>query len=148
VFPAQENITMKHTIPITQHRVFSIPAILVIMLLMIAALFPLVQAAPGGVSGNLQLWLKANAGTSTTTDGNVINTWNDQSGMTHNGSSTGTARPLFKNATADLINFNPVVRFDKTDDEILLGDPLGIVGTNSFTIFSLQKISAARAEQY
>jgi len=44
---------MKYVTSITQWRVFSISTMLVVILFM----FPLViQAAPGGVSGNLQLW--------------------------------------------------------------------------------------------
>jgi hypothetical protein len=38
-----------------------------------------IAQSPGGVSSGLQVWLKADAGSSTTTDNTAITTWNDQS---------------------------------------------------------------------
>ncbi|EDN69835.1 VCBS [Beggiatoa sp. PS] len=101
---------MKTTNPIT-HPIFSL---LVAMLL--AATPSLVQAAaPGGISSNLQLWLKADAGTSTTTDGSTLTNWTDQSTNAYTASNTagdGQTSPTFRNNTLSNINFNPVIEFD------------------------------------
>lgn len=77
--------------------------------------------SPGGVSGDLYVWLRADAGTSTTTDNTVLNTWSDQSGTSTDASQDGNA-PLFKNNATDNINFNPTIDFDGTDDRLSLGN--------------------------
>jgi hypothetical protein len=72
------------------------------------------SAAPGGIT-NMSFWVKANAGTSTTTDGAALATWNDQSGNVRNAAATATANsPAYKNNSSDNINFNPVVKFNAT----------------------------------
>jgi hypothetical protein len=61
--------------------------------------------------GGLTAWLKADAGTSTTTDGVGIATWSDQSGSANDATqATGAAQPLYKTA---IQNGLPIVRFDK-----------------------------------
>jgi large repetitive protein len=69
--------------------------------------------APGGVTG-ASVWLKANAGTSTTTDGSTIATWNDQSGnsRTHTQPNGTVYQPLYKD---NVFNYNPAVYFDGLD---------------------------------
>ncbi|NIJ46619.1 dUTPase, partial [Wenyingzhuangia heitensis] len=64
---------------------------------------------PGGVEGTV-LWLKANAGTNTTTNGVGITSWADQSGNGFN--ATGTGEAVY--STNNAINGNPVIYF--TDD--------------------------------
>ena len=59
----------------------------VTILLMIIALPSLVQANPGGVSDNLQLWLKADAGIGEI-DGQTLSTWTDQSPNAYPASNT------------------------------------------------------------
>jgi len=67
---------------------------------------------------NLVAWYKADAGTSTTTDGVAISQWNDQSGNGHHlVQATGGNQPLYK---AAIQNGLPVVRFDGVDDFIQL----------------------------
>ena len=79
--------------------------------------------SPGGVSTNLTLWLKANAGTSSTTDGATVTTWNNQTGTGGNAtttSNTGTgwsaaavAAPLYQSGSNSVgINFNPSLNFN------------------------------------
>lgn len=77
---------------------------------------PAVAATPGGVT-NPTLWLRADIGTSSSTDNTAISSWTDQSTQANNGTQgTGSLQPLFKNNATDNINFNPVVKFDGTDD--------------------------------
>ncbi len=76
--------------------------------------------APGGVTSDLYVWLKADEGTSTTTDNTTVNTWTDQSTTGTNATSDGNP-PLFKNNSTDNINFNPTLDFDGIDDRLVLG---------------------------
>lgn len=63
---------------------------------------------------NLAGWWKADAGTSTTTDGVAISQWNDQSSNArHLLQATGVNQPLYK---AAIQNGLPVVRFDGAND--------------------------------
>lgn len=68
---------------------------------------------PGWVSTWLNLWLKSNAGTSTTTNNTNLATWNDQSGNGKNANSV--VAPLYRNNTTDNLNFYPVVKFNGVD---------------------------------
>jgi len=89
-----------------------------------AALSAFAQTGPGGV-GNAtgsggqpqnRLWLRADAGTSTTTNGQPVSGWNDQSGNGNNASQgTSGNRPQFI-ASEPLANNRPVLRFDGNDD--------------------------------
>jgi hypothetical protein len=73
------------------------------------------MADPSSLFGaDLVAWFKADAGTSTTTDGNPISQWNDQSGNSHNlAQASGSLQPLYK---AAIQNGMPVVRFDGSND--------------------------------
>jgi len=72
---------------------------------------------PGGHSPNLNLWLKANVGTSSTLDGATQDGWEDQSLNSYNAVQTiTTQKPIFHNNLTDNINYNEVVTFDGTSD--------------------------------
>jgi hypothetical protein len=65
---------------------------------------------PGGVSGNLKLWLRAdagvfsNAGVTAANNNATIQQWNDYSTLGNNASQTTIAdRPTFKNNATDKI---------------------------------------------
>ncbi len=64
---------------------------------------------PGNVGTNLKLWLKANAGTSTTTDGVALSQWDDQA-IDNDAIGIGATRPIFRDGTRN-INFNPIIDF-------------------------------------
>lgn len=73
---------------------------------------------PGNLPNtNLKLWLKSDAGTSTTTDNAAIATWTNQfapAGTSNNATGANAAlgtRPTYQNQAADLYNFNPTVNF-------------------------------------
>ncbi|MEM9340098.1 MAG: hypothetical protein AAGA66_15285, partial [Bacteroidota bacterium] len=68
-----------------------------------------VPDSPGGVVGNI-LWLKANAGISST--GGFVIDWADQSSSGLNAVSSGVNRPVLQN---DDVNFNPSLAFDGGD---------------------------------
>ncbi len=97
--------------------------------------------APGGVTSNLSLWLKADAGTSSTSEGGTVSTWNDQSGGGNNATTTNNAGwtspgvnpPLYRTGISTLgVNFNPSVDF--TGDKTLDG-AAGLSPKQVFTVF-------------
>jgi len=68
--------------------------------------------SPGWVSTNLQIWLRSDIWTSTTTDGNTLNTWNDQSWNWYN--ATAWIAPIYLNNNTNNLNYNPIVDFNWT----------------------------------
>ncbi len=93
---------------------YFVPVFGVLLLLSIFFLKPIsVHAAtPDQITG-LKLWLKADAITGLN-DGDAISSWVDSSGLSNNATqATGTKQPLYK---TNIINGQPVVRFDGTDD--------------------------------
>ncbi len=86
--------------------------------------------SPGGVPGSA-IWLRANSGTSTTTNGTAISSWNDQSSnANHVTQGTPANQPIYKNNSTDNINFNPVIRLDGSNDNLI--DANGILGASSY----------------
>ena len=68
--------------------------------------------APGGTSASLALWLKADAGTSSSTNGAAINLWADQTLLGNDAAqATGSLQPEYT-ANSGLFNFNPSVNFN------------------------------------
>ncbi|MDM8159582.1 C-type lectin domain-containing protein, partial [Labilibaculum sp. K2S] len=72
------------------------------------------QKAPGGVTNNLALWLKADTGTGTTTNNAAITGWEDQSSKGMDGTSTSYPDYL-ENAS----NFNPAISFERGNSEFI-----------------------------
>ncbi len=80
----------------------------------------LIQAAPGNITTNLEVWLKSDLGT----EGDVtITGWEDQSVNANNANASGD--PQYVSAA---INYNPAIDFDGADDYLsttgtaLIGD--------------------------
>ncbi|MBV7267754.1 choice-of-anchor D domain-containing protein [Winogradskyella luteola] len=70
------------------------------------------SANPGNIgSTDLQLWVKANAGTSTTTDGAEVTDWTDYSPNNFTVEQGGANAPIY---TTDVINFNPALSFTRS----------------------------------
>lgn len=93
---------------------------------------------------NLAVYLKADAGTSTTTDGATVSSWTDQSGNGNNATSPGT-QPIYK---TNAINGQPAVRFDGGFTYMALPTPstLGIQN-HDYEIFIIAK-SSTHAVQF
>ncbi|NIF05947.1 hypothetical protein F3J23_10895 [Chryseobacterium sp. Tr-659] len=83
--------------------------------------------SPGGVSGNLQIWVKADAGTGTTTDNTQVSIWENQktggvNGIANQGmpgyyADPGIgARPVYRTAASiPAFNFNPAIEIVSTN---------------------------------
>ncbi|WP_208503970.1 hypothetical protein [Roseivirga sp. E12] len=67
---------------------------------------------PAGVTDNLGLWLKADAGTNTTVNAADVTSWADQSGNARNAAEVNQGgTPQEPTYQTSAINFNPTVRF-------------------------------------
>lgn len=83
--------------------------------------------SPGGVSNNLQIWVKADAGTGTSTDNAQVSIWENQktggvNGIANQGmpgyyADPGVgAKPVYRSATSILsFNFNPAIEIVSTN---------------------------------
>lgn len=72
------------------------------------------SVSPSSVTGLIGWW-KADA--LALADGDPVSTWTDSSSSANHGTQTLTARPTYK---TNIINGYPVVRFDGTDDSLLI----------------------------
>ena len=66
---------------------------------------------PGGVTSDLELWLKANDGAGIT-DNQALSTWFDQAKTNNANVNVAGQEPTFKDNPNSNVNFNPVVDFD------------------------------------
>ena len=73
--------------------------------------------APAGEAANLQLWLRSDMGTNTTTDGGTVTSWTDQSSQGLD-ASTGTGTVTYESDAVSLVNYQPVVQFNGTGDRL------------------------------
>ena len=102
------------------------------------------QSGPAGVgsSTNNVFWLKANAGTSSTSNGTAISYWNDQSGNSVNVSQTVTAQqPSF---ATNIINGFPAIQFDNNstagqNDKMIGPDSPLLDSTTGYSFFTVTR---------
>lgn len=88
---------------------------------------------PGGIATNLNLWLKANAGTNCTTNACAITSWNDQSGNSNNATGTGNTTYL-----SSFANYNSGLDF--TNDAQPLTGTISRTNGATSTVFVAGKI--------
>jgi hypothetical protein len=113
--------------------IFTIPIILSTCFLL-SGLKGIAQA-PGGVSSNLKLWLKAGTGAGTV--GSNSSLWQDQSGNGNNAAqATTSAQPV---VTANQINFNPALVFNGSTDYMDIASNLGLASTNECAVYCVLK---------
>ena len=93
--------------------------------------------APGGVTTNLQYWIKADAGTNTTSDESEVTSWTDQSANATSNTGSGGTAPTYE---TDGINFNYTINFNGSDEIITIGDVSNLPsGDETRTYFSVAK---------
>jgi len=90
---------------------------------------------PGNVDSGVQLWLKADAGTSSSVDGDALTSWIDQTGLSHNATSV-ISDPTF---VVNDVNYNPGINFDGNDSFTDDDGENYINNANSIAVFSLVK---------
>ena len=102
------------------------------------------QTGPGGVgtAANNVLWLKADAGTSTTVTGAAVSGWNDQSGNTIDVSQPVVAQqPLYQ---PGIINGFPALQFDNNsasgqNDKLIGPDSPILDNTAGYSFFTISR---------
>lgn len=105
-------------------------------LLLLSPLFLWAQSGPGGVGttdGNstLQLWLRANSGVATNSNG--ISTWADNSGNSRD-ASPGSASSA-PSAISNGLNSKPTISFDGSDDYLDLSSTVPTGTSGAITVF-------------
>lgn len=99
--------------------------------------------APGGVSTNLGLWLRADEGTNTTVDGASISSWTDQSSQNRDAITVtlGGASPVNPTFETSEINFNPALRISdvSSTNSSYLRTTNGNAVADDFSIFAVYK---------
>lgn len=104
------------------------------------------QTGPGGVAG-ASLWLRVDDSTTLTTDANGnVSKWSDFSGNANDMTqSTDTKRPAYINNSSGNINFNPVVSFNGSNNE--LSDSNGVFGTSTNSNATAFVVSSVKTVQ-
>jgi hypothetical protein len=88
--------------------------------------------APGGVSTGLVSWFKADAGSSTTTNGATVASWQDQSGRAmHALQANNASRPLY---STNIINGHPAMR---TSTARFFNVDWSIINDTNYTIYAV-----------
>ncbi|MDX1943590.1 MAG: LamG-like jellyroll fold domain-containing protein [Saprospiraceae bacterium] len=93
---------------------------------------------PACVNAGVQVWLRSDYGTGTTTDNTGITNWSDFSGNNQGAAqspASPTLQPTYKNNSTDNINFNPTLRFDAGDWMENTTAPL--LASNNFTLIAV-----------
>jgi hypothetical protein len=103
---------------------------------------PQAQTGPAGVQSSATnvFWVKADAGTSSTTNNAPISSWNDQSGNGINVSqATANQQPLY---VANVLNGFPAIQFDNTsttNDKMTAPDNSLLDNTSGYTFFMVTR---------
>lgn len=117
------------------------------VLIIIVATFSLagVAQSPGGVSSGLAIWLKADAGTSSTTNGDFLSYWNDQSGNAVNATQTDPTQVACPRFVTDAMNGNPAIEFNGGAKYFNIN--LSSIG-NTYTIITVAKRADSGSLRY
>ncbi len=115
-----------------------------VLLILTLVPFTILGQTPGGVNNSnatLQLWLKANAGI--TTSGNKVTDWNDQSGNNrHHTQATDARRPIYVGSDVNtLYNFNPTVNFERANTHRLETPSYSTALTNALYVFVVSRLN-------
>ena len=119
------------------------------------------QPYPGGISTNIELWLKADLDAMNeavaATDGQSVNTWKDQtSARTNDATDTNfSTPPTYRVNASDNINYNPVVDFDGVNDNLDFRDDYifssgtdGHNGMNWFAVVEPDNAASTKSSQF
>jgi hypothetical protein len=104
------------------------------------------QTGPAGVTTSTAnfLWLKADAGTSSTVDGAALSQWQDQSGNNnHVSQATAVNRPVYEAGITSTLNGMPSVEFDNDNtnyDYLSIADNSTIDNFSGFTSFAIFRL--------
>lgn len=89
------------------------------------------KAAPGGDIANLEFWLKADAGTGSTTHGGTVTPWEDQLESNDAKQSGSIALPIYR---TNQLNFNPVMDYSGSSNRVYTISNSGDINTINNTL--------------
>lgn len=99
--------------------------------------------SPGGV-GATNLWMRADRGIQNTTDGTPVDIWIDYGNEVNNASQSNPAiQPVYNNNASANINYNPVINFNGTSQQLDLDVTKLPVGTTARTVIGVGMPSVA-----
>ena len=124
--------------PMTPTRTKIYIGALILPICLLSGLKGMAQA-PGGVSGNLEFWVKAGTGATSSL-------WQDQSGNGNNATqATAADQPA---VTANQINFNPALVFNGTSDYMNIASNLGLGGTGTYETYCVVQQSGSGGQVF
>ncbi|MFP2996265.1 Calx-beta domain-containing protein [Spongiivirga sp. MCCC 1A20706] len=107
--------------------------------------FNLYGRAPAG-EADLALWLKADAGTNTTTEGASVSSWgNSAVSSVIQVTASGAEQPTYNLGTSSLFNFNASIAFDG-DDQLtdLVNAPISNISESNMFVVSVHNNSSSQ----
>ncbi len=121
---------------------FNRPTFLLLFLIIFVTGVSQTGPAGIGISANNVLWLKANAGTSSTTNSTAISFWNDQSGNSLNVTQTVSAQQ--PSIVTNFMNGYPSILFDNNstanqNDKLIGPDSPLLDNTSAYTFFTVTR---------
>jgi len=107
-------------------------------------------SAPANVSNGLALWLRGDDGVVADSVSGKVSEWDDQGPQGNFVTQPTAANQPAYNTTSSLINFNPVVQFDGSNDQLLNANGLISSGINytGATLFSVTSSDNSAAAQH
>lgn len=104
------------------------------------------QSSPAGVADNNTFWISGADGV--TQSGSYVSSWTSSApGSVAVSQSTSSKRPTYQNSSAGF-NYNPHIKFDGIDDEILNATPGDILGdTGTVIVVSTTQTSGQASEE-
>jgi hypothetical protein len=115
-----------------------------VLLMGVCPLFAQTGPAGVGTPANNSLWLKANTGTSSVTNGVAVSSWADASGNSNNAiQATSTKQPIYN---IGVMNGMPGLFFDNAsgpnNDEMMVADNSNLDNTAGLTILTVSRPSS------
>lgn len=102
---------------------------------------------PANITTNLKLWLKAEDGIELP-HGSQIPTWADQGPAANDAKQTNSALQPTYNTTSNLLNFNPTVSFNGSNQRFTTAGPIFGTGSLSYNTFGVVNSSTASGNHY
>lgn len=101
---------------------------------------------PANLTSHLKLWLRADDGL--TLNGNAVSAWADQGPTGSNVAQASPANQPIYNSSSNLINFNPSLSFDGSNDYLRPSSPIFGTGSINYTTFGLVSSNINSGNRY
>lgn len=102
---------------------------------------------PANITSNLKLWLKAEDGIELP-HGSQIPTWADQGPAANDAKQATSANQPIYNTTSNLLNFNPTVSFNGSNQRLITTSPIFGTGSLNYNTFGVVNSNVATGTHY